>query len=296
MYWISISTISALFYFYCKGKKNKAMPWESPAVRDDPPGAETSADAEEVVDEPADLSDISTPAESEEESALKDSENGAEISVLEKIKEAADVVEETEISPQEKETSPEDDVSDHAVAEDEKFNMTENGDGEKALREGIDENTDRLQQERNGGKEDSQESNHKQDVSDEFWEKSEHIMAMESLSDKVDPWEWHSVYMRGIEDAYKKRSTDPRMIDIVVIYGERYIEHFPRVKSTIFEHLGDSPRVVSVFKHLAIVLDEIQAYDDAIKVCNTAIDHGLEDGTRTGFIGRIKRISHKKQF
>mgnify|MGYP000341978733 CR=1 FL=1 len=279
MFWLSVSTISVLCYFYCKGKKSKAMQREPPGVMDDP----------------ADAAFTKAP-ESAESSSLKDRKNGVNVIESKEIKEPGVTVEETATEPHGKETSPEEGFSDHAVAEDEdkEIDVTEKEDGGKALRGGIDKNRDRLQMERNGGESDSQESNQEEVVSAEPWEKSEHILAMESLPETADPWEWHTVYTRGIEHAYKNRTTESRMVDIVVMYGGRYLARFPRIKSTVSDHLGDRARDISVFKHLAIVLDEVHAYDDAIKVCNTAISHGIVDGTRTGFAGRIKRIYQKK--
>jgi hypothetical protein len=55
------------------------------------------------------------------------------------------------------------------------------------------------------------------------------------------------------------------------------------------------PKIIPVFKMLAIMLEEDGAYDQAVAVCRTALDNGLEDGTKTGFEGRIKRILKKKE-
>ncbi|MFO7886537.1 MAG: hypothetical protein R6U68_17130, partial [Desulfobacteraceae bacterium] len=55
------------------------------------------------------------------------------------------------------------------------------------------------------------------------------------------------------------------------------------------------PKIIPVFKMLAIMLEEDGAYDQAVAVCRTALANGLEDGTKTGFEGRIKRLLKKKE-
>ncbi|MFO7911047.1 MAG: hypothetical protein R6V15_02680 [Desulfotignum sp.] len=55
------------------------------------------------------------------------------------------------------------------------------------------------------------------------------------------------------------------------------------------------PKLIPVFKMLDIMLEEDGAYDQAVEVCRTALDNGLEDGTKTGFEGRIQRILKKKE-
>ncbi len=40
---------------------------------------------------------------------------------------------------------------------------------------------------------------------------------------------------------------------------------------------------VSTFKYLATILAEDKRFDEAIQVCQTAIDKGYTDDTKTGF-------------
>ena len=46
-------------------------------------------------------------------------------------------------------------------------------------------------------------------------------------------------------------------------------------------------------KLLAIVLEEDGRWEEAVRVSRRAMDLGLEDGTKTGFSGRIKRLEKK---
>ena len=49
-----------------------------------------------------------------------------------------------------------------------------------------------------------------------------------------------------------------------------------------------------MFPYLATVLTEDGHYDEAIEVCRKAINFGLDDGTKSGFAGRIERIRKKQ--
>ncbi|QDE29832.1 MULTISPECIES: hypothetical protein [Shewanella] len=49
-----------------------------------------------------------------------------------------------------------------------------------------------------------------------------------------------------------------------------------------------------VFMQLSTLLNDVGQFDDAIKVCQQALEYQLTDGTVTGFEGRIKRIEKAK--
>ena len=53
------------------------------------------------------------------------------------------------------------------------------------------------------------------------------------------------------------------------------------------------PRV-STYQHIATIFTEDNRFDDAISICYQAIELGLEDGTQSGFSGRIARIKKKE--
>lgn len=213
MYWLSVSTISALVYFYCKGKKALTLSPPKEAV------PETAAAPHDKAGEMPEDSSVSTAASGvSRDQADTDPEDH-------RPKSAADRTPETAPVP-ESETDP--------------------------------------------------------------------IEAMASLADTADPWLWHQVYTRGIETAYRKRRSDDKMSPVVLRFGERYVERFPRIKTAVIERIGEKP-VILPFKYLAMVLDDSGAYDQAARVCRTALSHGIEDGTRTGFQGRLQRIMRKKE-
>ena len=75
-------------------------------------------------------------------------------------------------------------------------------------------------------------------------------------------------------------------------FAQSYVGEFHRLKDAVFKDLGDS-RNVTVFKQLAILYEDDHEYDKALSLCNQALLLGLEDGTKTGYQGRIDRLSKK---
>jgi hypothetical protein len=117
-----------------------------------------------------------------------------------------------------------------------------------------------------------------------------------SLKTVYDPWERHLLYLQKIEAAYRGRRTsmDDRSAAIALSY--QYLSEFPGLRQAVFDNMEDQdPKIIPVFKMLAIMLEEDGAYDQAVAVCRTALANGLEDGTKTGFEGRIQRILKKKE-
>ena len=48
------------------------------------------------------------------------------------------------------------------------------------------------------------------------------------------------------------------------------------------------------FMQLSTLLNDVGQFDEALKVCQQALEYQLTDGTVTGFEGRIKRIEKAK--
>lgn len=58
------------------------------------------------------------------------------------------------------------------------------------------------------------------------------------------------------------------------------------------EYNNQFPRVAT-FQQYIIVLTEAKEFEKAIQICKSAINHGLDVGTQSGFKGRIERIKKK---
>jgi hypothetical protein len=107
-----------------------------------------------------------------------------------------------------------------------------------------------------------------------------------------EPVAQHLVLSKIIDLAYRERA-DAAMREILLENGQRYISLFPQLLPALQAELGENVRTIPVFKQMAIALDEDGEYEAAIAVCRTAMEHDMDDGTKTGFAGRIRRIQKK---
>lgn len=76
------------------------------------------------------------------------------------------------------------------------------------------------------------------------------------------------------------------------------MSEFRDIKPALIKSLdGILPRVTT-FQKYATLLTEQGEYEKAIEICEIAISHGLQDGTKGGFeaqIGRIRKKSDNEQ-
>ncbi|MFP3441697.1 hypothetical protein R0K18_28600, partial [Pantoea sp. SIMBA_133] len=71
------------------------------------------------------------------------------------------------------------------------------------------------------------------------------------------------------------------------------IQEFPEIKPALAKSLGGILPRVTTFQKYSTLLTEQNSFDRAVEVCEVAISHGLHDGTKGGFEGRIERIKRK---
>jgi hypothetical protein len=108
----------------------------------------------------------------------------------------------------------------------------------------------------------------------------------------TDPLDRHRLYLRIVDAAYRERHEEENR-EICLEYGQRYIDAFPQMEAALREaHDGDLPPI-PVFKQMAITLEEDGDFEAGIAVSEKALTHEVEDGTKTGFAGRIKRLQKK---
>lgn len=114
-----------------------------------------------------------------------------------------------------------------------------------------------------------------------------------SLDTRTNPVDRHFLLKTFVEETYKLRKNDSEAIELCAEVAEKHIEEFPAIKPALVKSLdGILPRV-STFQKYAILLTEQGKHERAIEVCEIAILHGLDDGTKGGFKGRIERIKKK---
>lgn len=103
------------------------------------------------------------------------------------------------------------------------------------------------------------------------------------------PIDRHFLLMTLCRLAYAQRKVAPEMRRLATDIGLLHIQEFPSLREPLRKDLGLLPRV-STFAHVATLLTEAGDHARAIAVCEEAIGHGLSDGTKGGYQGRIARL------
>jgi len=104
----------------------------------------------------------------------------------------------------------------------------------------------------------------------------------------------HQLLAKICETAYRKRQ-EPDIRDILRKYAGIYLDAFPALEPEVRREMGDSFSKIYAFRDIARFYDEEGEFDHAIAVCETARQYQIEDGTKTGFAGRIERIQKKRE-
>lgn len=118
---------------------------------------------------------------------------------------------------------------------------------------------------------------------------------LRALEYPADPVARHFLLQHIVEHTYKLRHDDPNMRELCERVGRQHLSEFGAIATAFKAEPGGLPPVVPSFRALATVLAENCNYDDAVKVCETAVSFGAGDGTASGFQGRIERIRNQQQ-
>jgi len=131
-------------------------------------------------------------------------------------------------------------------------------------------------------------------VDDAFqaWTSGDLDRMLHALSTKTNLIDRHFLLLGIVQQTYNRRS-DPKMAEICAQIAELHLAEFAKIAPALQQDLGIMPRVPT-FQHYATLLTERGDYYRAIKVCQQALSFQLEDGTKTGFEGRIERIRKKR--
>lgn len=146
-------------------------------------------------------------------------------------------------------------------------------------------------------------------------------MLEEALTRSTNAVDTHFTYNQLINLCYRRRSESPSWLQRCIEYCKADIALFPEFKKAYIAaqrkalvHLTARPlntpqeretyrqqttgemgftlRVPS-FERLAIIYEQQGLYQEAIGVCELARQYRLEDGTKGGFEGRLKRLRKK---
>ena len=115
---------------------------------------------------------------------------------------------------------------------------------------------------------------------------------LEYLDQKGDPIDTHFLYSSIVKQAYKNRQNKKMRMLFKKIASE-HVKNFDTLLNPLLVEFENKLPQVPTFQYLATVYTEDKEYNNAIEVCENAINFGLDDGTKSGFEGRIERIKKK---
>lgn len=110
----------------------------------------------------------------------------------------------------------------------------------------------------------------------------------------TNPIDRHFLLLQICQHTYKLR-TNPPIRTTFLSYARQHLNEFPNLAVALKREFGGTLPRVPTFQNLATVLTEDGAFEEAISVCEAAFAQGLNDGTRSGFEGRIARIRRKQE-
>ena len=127
------------------------------------------------------------------------------------------------------------------------------------------------------------------------WTSGDLTQMRAALAEKTNLIDRHFLLMSLVDQSYKHRKDGPELENLCKEISEQHIQEFPEIKPALANSLnGILPRVTT-FQKYSTLLTEQNNFDRAVEVCEVAISHGLHDGTRGGFEGRIERIKRKAE-
>lgn len=127
-----------------------------------------------------------------------------------------------------------------------------------------------------------------------FWARSSGDIGrmLKAAALKTNPVDRHFLLQAIVAEAYKRRQ-DPTYRDLCAKHAELHLQEFPTLMGPLRNEVGGRLPQVSTFQQYATVLTEAGEFEKAIVVCEQAIKYGVQDGTKSGFKGRIDRIKKK---
>jgi len=121
------------------------------------------------------------------------------------------------------------------------------------------------------------------------WTSGDLDRMVSALAVRTNPVDRHFLLMGIVAATYRKRN-DPLARRTCIDVGRMHVAEFPAIAPALRADMGGVLPRVATFAHLATVLAEDGAVAEAIAVCETAILHGLHDGTKADYSGRIERM------
>lgn len=132
----------------------------------------------------------------------------------------------------------------------------------------------------------------KTDESFNAWTSGDLDRMMQATKKKTNPVDRHFLLSRIVEETYKRRN-DSEIRKLCKEFSEKHINEFPNLSPYLKKEFDNRLPRIPTFQKYSTILTEDKQFQEAIKVCEIAIKNELEDGTKSGFKGRIEKIKRK---
>jgi len=116
------------------------------------------------------------------------------------------------------------------------------------------------------------------------------LRALELRTNLIDR---HFLLLSIVEQTYRLRS-DPKMAADCARVSEIHLAEFQQIAPALKAEFDGVLPQVPTFQNYATLLTEQGDFGRAAWVCELALYYGLDDGTKSGFSGRIERIRKKQ--
>lgn len=126
----------------------------------------------------------------------------------------------------------------------------------------------------------------------EAWTSGDLGRMLAALGKRTNLVDRHFLLMHIVGETYRLRA-DRQMAEKCLEVARMHVDEFPQIACALRREFGGTLPQVATFQHYATLLTECGEFEKAIQVCEGALAYDLNDGTTSGFEGRIERI--KKQ-
>jgi len=106
------------------------------------------------------------------------------------------------------------------------------------------------------------------------------------------PIDRHFLLQGIVELTYKERER-PGLRALCLETARQHVSEFSTIAPVLADDFGGTLPRVPTFATLAALLVEDGRFEEAISICEQAMQLGLRDGTKGGFSARIERIRKK---
>lgn len=125
------------------------------------------------------------------------------------------------------------------------------------------------------------------------WTSGDLASMRRELGAKTNLVDRHFLLMNLAQETYRLRSQQDTAGECAGV-SEMHLQEFGQIAPALRSEFDGSLPHVPTFQNYATLLTELGDYDRAIWVCELAQYYGLDDGTKSGFAGRIERIKKKQ--